>query len=107
MSDQDLMTTVRLRNGSDEADGLVRVTMISLRDLAETNPIAFFEMVMICRNRVHRLFGNVGDLLKGRNLIEHDGQPHNSVRNVVLSAVVGDGLDMTLRSPCAQTGGAP
>ncbi len=81
---------------------LVNVTMMSLRDLMQKNPIAFYELVMKCRNHNHKFFGNAGDVLKGLSLVETGGSIHDSIRNIVLSAAKGDGLDMSLGSPVRQ-----
>ncbi len=100
-----LMEATRLKNGSEEFKPLVQVTMASLSKLAETNPIAFYELVMKCRDQGHELFGNAGEVLKSLALIEDArGSVHDSIRNVVLSAVEGDGFDMTLGSPFVEEG---
>ena len=96
------MKEVTLKNGSTEVDVLVVATTLSLQSLMEDNPIAFYELVMLCRDRTHQLFGSVGGVLRDRNLIEQNGQPHGSIRNIVLSAVEGDMLDMCLVNPLAQ-----
>ncbi|MBD3330043.1 hypothetical protein GF354_00765 [Candidatus Peregrinibacteria bacterium] len=99
------MEAARLKNGSEEFKPLVQMTMASLSKLAETNPIAFYELVMKCREQGHELFGNTGEVLQSLALIQDErGTVHDSIRNVVLSAVEGDGLDMTLRSPFAEEG---
>ena len=95
------MNIVTLKNGTQEAEPLVKVAMFSLSNLIEQDPIAFYELVMLCRDRSHSLFGNTPDKLHSLSLIEQSGQPHDSIRNVVLSAVSGDGLDMELHSPVA------
>ncbi len=93
------MELVELKNGQSEGEGLVRVTMMSLMDLTETNPIAFYELVMKCRDYNHRFFGNTGELLEKTGLVSSNGDVHNSIRNIVLSATDGDGLKMKLGSP--------
>lgn len=93
------MTAVTLKNGGEEADILVAATMMSLRSLIDEAPIAFYELVMKCRDRNHRLFGNTGQVLQRCSLIQSDESIHNSIRNIVLSAAVGEGLQMSLGSP--------
>ena len=93
------METVTLKNGTEEAKPLVAVMMLTLEHLFEEDPIAAYELVMLCRNKDHVLFGNTGATLKDLSLVERDGRVCQSIRNVVLSAVVGDGLDMILQSP--------
>lgn len=93
------MDIVRLKNGAEEAESLVVVTMISLDHLIATDVIAFYELVQLCKNPQHKLSGNTGDTLRGLNLVRRDEGIHDSIRNIVLSATSGDGLDMALGSP--------
>lgn len=93
------MQPVELKNGQSEAEGLVRLTMISLQMLMERNPVAFYELVMKCRDRKHVLFGNTGKVLEELAMTSSDGSVHDSIRNIVLSAVSGEELNMTLGSP--------
>lgn len=95
------METVQLKNGAEEAVPLVNVTMMSLRKLFDELPIVLYELVMLCRDSNHKPFGNCAKDLLDLNLIGPSNRPHNSIRNIVLSAVSGDGLDMTLGSPVA------
>lgn len=81
-----------------ETEPLVVVTMLALQDLIAL-PIAFYEFVMLCRDRSHKLWSNTESILRERNLLEQDGQPHSSIRNIVTAAVAGDGLAMVLGSP--------
>jgi len=73
--------------------------MLSLTNLMRENPIAFYELVMKCRNPEHELFGNTGEVLSPLNLIQPNGHVHDGIRNIVLSATEGEELDMTLGSP--------
>jgi hypothetical protein len=97
------MKLVQLKNGSEELDTLVTVTMVSLESLLQSAPIVFYELVVLCRDSNHQLFGNAGERLEELGLVTLDGtgqaQVHGSIRNVVLSAVTGDGLEMSLGSP--------
>ena len=91
--------TVVLKNGAEEAQPVVTVAMMSLNRLIQDNPIAFYEMVQVCRDPNHQPFGNTALILKDLSLMEESGQVHDSLRNIVLSATEGDGLDLTLVSP--------
>jgi hypothetical protein len=91
---------MKLKNGSEEHDGLVGVTMMSIRQLTKTHPIAFYELVMLARDPKHKLFGNTDEPLNALSLITN-GQIHDSIRNIILSAVEGEGREMTLGSPKA------
>lgn len=93
------MKTVYLKNNSEEAASLVNVMMVSLCLLFDEDPIVFYELVMLARDQQHNLFGNTGDKLKDLHLIQRDNRMHTSLRNIVLSAVAGDGLEMTLGDP--------
>lgn len=88
-----------LKNGASEARNLVEVAMFVLQALLTEDPVAFYELVMLCRDPKHELWGNTRDKLTERNLVESSGQPHSSMRNIVLSAVTGDDFDLTLGNP--------
>ena len=94
------METVTLKNGAVEAKPLVAVTLMSLEHLINSDPIAFYELVMVCRDKDHKPFGDTREKLETSGLWQaHEPRPHESIRNVVLSAVTGDGLDMVLGAP--------
>ncbi len=90
---------VELKNGSKEDKRIVVVIMVSLRNLIKTHPIALCELIMKCKDANHQFFGNTGEVLQGLCLVQIDGSVNTSVSDIVLSAVEGDGLDMTLSSP--------
>lgn len=69
---------------------VISATMLSLGQLMEQNPIAFYELVSWCLDRNHELFGNTAEILYGKGLL------HDVVRDVVAVAVTGDDLDMAL-----------
>lgn len=92
------MDIVKLKNGSEEAKPLVAVLMMTLRRLFEEAPTAAYDLVQMCRDKTARPWGNNGQVLEEMGLVEN-GRVGTSVRNVVLSAVSGDGLAMTLSSP--------
>lgn len=93
------MNTVILKNGAEEAKGLVTVIMMSLRSLIESKPIVFYELVELCKDPTHELWGDSINDLKELNLIELSGTIHSSIKHVVLSATAGDGMDLMLGSP--------
>ncbi len=93
------METVVLRNGAEEVRVAVKSTMDNIKDLLNTNPAAFYELVQLCRDRSHKLFGNTEKVLIDLSLVQPGGSVHSSVRNVVLSAIEGDGFNMKIRSP--------
>ncbi|MHA2064973.1 MAG: hypothetical protein ACXABY_11420 [Candidatus Thorarchaeota archaeon] len=69
--------------------------------------MAFYELVMLCRNHDHKIPGGetgpemetMEEYLKGKSLIGPNGLPHGTIQDVVLSAVTGEGIDMVLGSP--------
>jgi hypothetical protein len=94
------MHMVKLRNGSEEAEPLVVTTSMSLRQLWESGiggVLVLSDLVQICRNDpAYRPFGDNEKVLKDRALLQADGKPHDSIRNVVLSHFDGEGLGLTL-----------
>ena|SRR3990167_5460798 len=93
---------LKLKNGSEVAKPIVFTTMITLNELMETNPIAFFELVQKCRNPQHEMFGNTEDEVRKWGLMDYaPGKVHECTRDIVLSAVEGDDLGMQLTSPVA------
>ena len=102
------METVDLKNGSSEAGPLVAVTMLSLNAVLEGNGdalngmLAFYELVQKCKNPDHKIWSEAqSTLLMGLSLLDANGDVHNSIKNVVLSAAQGDGLELSLGSPYA------
>lgn len=74
--------------------------MINLQELLKNMPIAFYELVMLCRDSEHAIFNEVLKLeLIGRALLREDGSVDCTIKEVVLSAVIGDGSEMRLVSP--------
>lgn len=95
--------TVVLKNGAEEAEVFVRAFMGALGSLLAAEPVAFYELVMLCRDPAHVVWRPSVDMLKGRNLLEADGTTiHSSIRNLVLAAVEGEELEMRIVSPYAE-----
>lgn len=65
----------------------------------KSKPMAVYELNELCKDRNHKIFGTLGADLKELALLGADGQPHGSIKNIVLSAISGEGLEMTLASP--------
>lgn len=93
---------VRLKNGAEELRTLVAGITLSLRDLMETDPIALYELRELCRDRDHELLGDTKKTLQDLSLVDSGGRVHKSIRNVVLSAIQGEMLEMRLTSPLAE-----
>lgn len=108
------MATVRLKNGTEEVKPLVAATMITLNKLMSEHPLALYDLAMYCRDNSYDWFGD-NDILCGRfglvTLSPEDGDPpgarrtvagiHQSIRNIVISATEGDGVDLSLVDPRA------
>jgi len=95
------MQLLKLRNGSEEPKPAVITTMQSLKALFESNVMAAYELRELCRNPNHIIFGDLDDELRALALIQSDNSIHDSIRNIVMCAFEGEGLDMTLVSPIA------
>ena len=93
------MKVLVLKNGAEEPEELVIATWESLANLHESDPTAFYELVMKCRDENHRFCGNAAQPLRELRLLQEDGAIHDSIRNIVLSATEGNGLGMKLVSP--------
>lgn len=90
---------MKLKNGTDESATLVSATMMTLELLLSGKPVIFAEAVLLARDRTYLPFAP--DLLREYALVGSDNRTHDSVRNVVLSAVTGEGFDLTLGDPRA------
>ena len=97
-------TNVMLRNGKEAPDILVNTTMLALSTLLSQQPVAFYELVEVCRNKDHVIFGDCASRIERFGLME-SGRVHECVRDIVLSAVDGEDFDLTLHSPLPE--GAP
>lgn len=93
------MESVTLKNGTEEVRSLVAAILLSLQSLIETYPIAFYDLVQLCRDPEYKTF-NI-EILKSWTMIQEDGSIHTSIRNVVLNAVTGEGINLKLESPVA------
>ena len=92
-----------LKNGTTETTALVAVTMMSVNRLMdEGKAVVVFELVEMCRDRHHEPWGDTGEELKSLGLVSESGGEwhiHESIRNIVLSAAIGEGLDMKIGNP--------
>lgn len=90
---------VLLRTGEMVPRFVVNVIVMILTNLTESNPIAFYEAVMIARDHHHKPFGDTGEELRHRNIIELDGRMRDITRSVILSATEGEMLDLGIVNP--------
>jgi hypothetical protein len=94
--------SVRLKSGYEEAQSLVVSTIFQLELLITEDSIAFYEAVMIARNPEQVCFGDRANRLKELAILTRDGRMHDSVRNIIVSAVSGEGLEMRLGNPVVE-----
>jgi hypothetical protein len=73
---------------------LETATLMSVEMLMYSNPIAFYELVQLSRDRNHSLFGNTYDVLLDLGLVQGNGQPHDAIRQIVLAHTRGDGPEL-------------
>ncbi len=92
------MNVVKLKNGAEEAEPAVKVGIFALKDLCSTSPLVFYDLVMLCRDPKYKAWCNMGPA-KDAGLMQPDGNIHDTIKNIVLSAVTGEGLKMQIGSP--------
>lgn len=92
---------VALRNGAKVPNVAVSATMLALENLLDAHPMYFYELVMVARGEVNRIAGD-SDVLVKQGLLTRDGKMHDITRDIILSAVEGEGISMTLISPYAK-----
>lgn len=93
---------VTLKNGAQEPEQVVTATMLSLKGLMRSGVegiLAVYELCEKCHDSSHVFSRTTGETLKRYSLVDASGRIHDSVRHVVLSAVVGEGLELHLESP--------
>lgn len=97
---------VKLKNGSKAPEELVEVVTTSIKYLRQSGMnglTTVSDLVRICRrDPKYRKFGKNEDTLKELTLLQDNGQPHESVRNIVVSSFTGDGLNLKFNSPIAK-----
>ena len=100
------MKTVTLRNGSQEADVLVNSTFMVLKHMFESGipgMLLASDLLQICAGCPdYEPSTTAIEELKERSLLQQDGRPHTSIKNVVLSSFEGTGLDAVLVSPLSE-----
>ena len=90
---------VELNNKTKYPHFFVGITMWSLNNLLKHHPTVFYELVQKCQNSQHEMLDNTEEIAKKRGLIKQDGKIHEAIKNVILSAVTVNGLEIILGSP--------
>lgn len=99
------MEEIKLKNGATETRVMVIATLISINSLLEEHLMAFYDLVMRCRDSNYKFLGNNLKILEDLSLVQlpsetgSSGHIRNSIRNIVLSAVEGEGLRLKIVSP--------
>jgi len=99
-------TIVELTNGSKHPDSGVKATLVTLklimlkRDSDELDAIS--HLSRHSQDASHDIPNYAQDILKRFNLLQGDGSVHETVKDVVFCAVMGDySWELKLRSPYA------
>ncbi|MBL4694492.1 hypothetical protein JKY72_03945 [Candidatus Gracilibacteria bacterium] len=99
------MEEVELKNGTFEVDLIVESTMAALTALEKSNFFVFSDLVMKCRYESHELVAITARELMRLGMVDKErGVVQEHVKNVLLSAVRGEGLMAILGSPLAEEG---
>jgi len=96
------MKTVELKNGSTEMRMLVVGTYLILQKMLDDiqGVTAYYELVQTCIDSKHEIFSDVQkQYLIDKTLMQTEGSVHGSIRNIVLSATIGEGVDLSLVNP--------
>ena len=99
------MSIVTLRNGAQESDATVSGVCLLLNALIEREPdghTVIFDLREACENRGDFVDERSRAILKKLHLVDADGRVPRSIKNIVLSSVDGDRLDIHLVSPVAE-----
>lgn len=98
------MGMIKLKNGAQEVEPLVRINTLLIYEIFNEDPICFFEFSALVKDHKHKVFGGESTLKPAINrglVTVKDGkfQIHQSIRNITESMIVGEGFDMTLQRP--------
>ena len=99
------MEVVTLKNGTQEAKQLVAVVMMSINGLVDEGlggALALYDLAKMAEpGSTYQPFGKNGDTLRDLNLIDADNNMHDSIKNIVRSAVEfsDDGIDFSVVNP--------
>ncbi len=99
------MQKMLLRNGSEELKPAVQAIMMTLNNLWESGlpgMLAVCDLREIALGKSIPVSADTIQRLQDSKLLEPNGQIHQTVRNIVVSACEGEGGHMTLSSPLAR-----
>lgn len=90
---------VTLLNGERETLLHVTETVSALKYLFMNDLMTAYELADLARGSGRQLSSEAEDMLRAFGLIQEDGTLYSYVRNIVRSAIVGEGFDMELINP--------
>lgn len=96
------METYKLNNGTEEFKELVLITFQALKRLFTEQPIYFYELMQLAKNKDHKIFGNISQDLLDCSLLNGNKDEyylHDSIKNIVLSSIKGEGFNIQLINP--------
>lgn len=92
---------VRLKNGAKVPETMVNLTTLTLRQfLNKAGPVALYELNEKCKNPEHQMYGSTGIYAQEWKLMEGDRVP-DMTRDIILSAIKGEGLVLSVTNPVA------
>jgi hypothetical protein len=89
---------VRLTNGYEVPKPSLESVFMSLQQLQEINPIAFYDAVMLARDPQYRLNFSL-TALRNSPLVDSYNEMHDDVRRILTAIVEGDGMNLRLVNP--------
>ena len=97
------MNMIKLKNGREEPEVVVFATMANVSELLTSKPIAFYDLVLLCRDATYKPFGMNKQVLQDAGLIDESNTVHSAIRNIVLSGArdLPGGVDIGWGSPVA------
>ena len=100
---------VTLKDGSKVLNSDLISARMKIAVLSHKNYVALFNLVEKCRNVQHQFLKNPLDVskpwddskatLRAWNLIDGQGNVHESIRKIVLNSIEGSGLSMKFVNP--------
>ncbi len=95
------LTPLPLKNGSMEPKATVVAVMMSLDGLWNSGlpgMLAVYDLIGECKGE-GKVSGNALKTLQDYSLIDSNGSIHDSIKNIVLSAAIGEGFNTSLGNP--------
>jgi hypothetical protein len=105
-----VLDLIKLKNGAEEPKVVVAAVTISLNSIWDSGlkgVLAVYDLSQIARGKGEGVSPKTIEFLQGYNLVEQNGRLHETIKNVVLSAVDDEGnLSSPLARPTVPVAGA-